>query len=110
MNGFRFYAEVGAGTLGDDGKPILPQRATRRAIRDFASSCGKLNCVAVMLGAEHRCPDGAQEALSSVFFHADSDVNLGSAGHGYLRQCRRIDEATARRLHPRLFQRLDMED
>lgn len=72
---------------------------------------GLFNCVAVMTGHEHRCPDGSQEALSSVFDHADSDTNLGSVSRDYLaKRCVRIDADLARKLHPRLLARIDADN
>lgn len=51
------------------------------------------------------------ECISAVFFHPNSAV-CGSQCHvKYLReQCKRIPEAKAREIHPRLFDRLDDKD
>lgn len=68
-----------------------------------------MNCVALFLGKEHQCHDYSQEALSATFIHPNSDVSAGSVSREYLRGCRRIDEMLARKLHPRLFARLDSE-
>lgn len=111
MKGIRFYVDI-PGTeyeKGEHGFPRgkLPSGATRERLRVIADAGIPANCIALLTGAEHRCHDGTQEALSATFAHADSDTSLGSIDRGYLRKCRHIDEATARKLHPRLFARLD---
>lgn len=56
-----------------------------------------------------RCPDGSFEAVGALFDHADSAVATTSVSLSYLRQkCKRISEAKARIIHPRLFDFLDM--
>lgn len=118
MNGIRFYADL-PGTWKQperhdnrftDDKPLLPLRTTVKQLKAYADNGGKLNVVALLLGNEHRCPDYSQEALTATFGHADSDTSLGSVSHEYLRDCRRIPEDLARRLHPRLFARLDADN
>ncbi len=48
------------------------------------------------------------ECISATFYYPDSDVSSGSAHIDYIRKnCRRISEAKAREIHPRLFTRLD---
>lgn len=110
MKGIRFYADL-PGTLIQpeqpcnrftDDKPLLPLRTTIKQLRQFAENGGKLNCIALLLGEEHRCPDYTQEAISSVFGHANSGVCMSSVSRDYLRQCRRIPEALALKLHPQL--------
>lgn len=108
MKGYWFYADL-PGTKKDD-KPILPPRTTIKQLRAHAGNGGLLNCIALLLGEEHRSHDGCQEAITSTFCHPDSDTSLGAVAHGYLRECRRIPEALARMLHPRLFARLDKEE
>lgn len=52
----------------------------------------------------------AYDCLSATFFHPNSDVSSGSVSTDYLAEkCRRISEARARAIHPRLFERLDAE-
>lgn len=103
MNGFRFYADL-TGT-----NPALPLRTPVRQLRLLGEAGQHVNCVALLIGDEHRNHDGTQEALAGTFSHPNSDVSLGSVRHDYLRRCRRIPESIARKLHPRLFARLDAE-
>ena len=99
MKGIRFYADL-------QDKP-LPQRTTVNNLRAYAANGGRLNCVAVLLGDEHRCADYSQEAFTATFDYEDSQVSLNSVSREYLRKCRRIPEALARQLHPLLAQTLD---
>ena len=120
MKGYKFYAEMPDNYKSKSGcKSHAP--FTRRYIKGgshgtpySSSKQGKgiyLNCVAVCFGREHTCHDGSQECFSSVFDYANSDVNAGSVSLDYLRKRTvRISETLARRLHPRLFERLDMPD
>src|SRR5258708_704493 len=118
MKGFRFYADL-PGTLKQpesadnrfsDPKPVLPISSSIKRIREYAEKGEHLNCIALMLGREHQCPDFTQEVLSAYFGHANSDTSWGSINRDYLMDCRRISEQLARKLHPRLFARLDRED
>lgn len=116
MKNFRFYADL-PGTLAIEDhsrrgfdKPAFPKRTTIRQLREAAERGERCNVVALMLGREHQCADYSQECLSATFIHADSDTSLGSVSHEYLRGCRRIPESLARKLHPRLFARLDAAD
>ena len=106
MKGIHFYADP-HGSEYDGNKP--PSRLTRRDYRAFAAAGRHINCVAVLQGSEHRCPDFTQEALVATFGCNNSGVSMGSVSRGYLARCRRIDEATARKLHPQLAARLDVE-
>lgn len=111
MRGYKFYADL-AGTVVQpeqcdnrfaDDVPLFAKRTTRKQLREAAERGERCNVVAVLEGEEHRCQDYSQEAIVSTFGHADSDVGLGAVSRDYLRKCRRIDEALARKLHPRLF-------
>lgn len=110
MKGFRFYADL-PGTLDDNDKPVFRKRTTTvKQLREAAERGEQCNVIALLLGREHQRPNFTQEAISATFAHADSDTSLGSVSREYLRDCRRIPEALARKLHPRLFARLDSED
>lgn len=115
MKGFRFYADL-PGTVKQpeqpdnrfaDDVPVLPKRTTIKQLRAHADKGEHLNVIALLLGPEHLCHDYTQEALTATFGHANSDTSLGTVDSGYLRNCRRIPEPLARKLHPRLFARLD---
>ena len=111
MKGYRFYADLpgtlrqpedASGRYGD--KSLLPLRTTIRQLRDYAALTGTLNCIALALPeSDYRCPDYSQEALVSVYGHADSAVACSSVSRDYLHKCRRIPEGLARLLHPRMF-------
>ena len=91
MKGYRFYEE-----LENKGK-------------EAETSEG--NVVAVMLNdnSHARLVTGAvDEAMVALFDKPNSPVCSGSVSWGYLREnCKRISEAKAREIHPRLFERLD---
>lgn len=57
-----------------------------------------------------RTQSGGVEGLGAVHDFPDSPVASTQAGPGFLRQCKRIPEALAREIHPRLFERLDEKD
>ena len=48
------------------------------------------------------------ESLSATFYHANSDVSFGGVADSHLRKkCKRVSEAKARIVHPRLFERME---
>lgn len=110
MKGITFHAELDARRGSKSGcKRFWP--FTRALLREWAEMGHKCAIVAVFQGSAHRCHDGSQEALVSTFDQEDSDVSLGSVSRVYLhKRTVRIDEALARRLHPRVFVRLDAND
>lgn len=105
MKGIRFYADP-YGTANYDGDKS-PMKLTRRDYRALAQANMRINCVAVFQGREHMNHDFTQEAMVGTFAHDDTDVSMGAVSRAYLTKCRHIDEATARKLHPRLFVRMD---
>lgn len=110
MKGVAFYAEMPDSWVSK--KACKRHKAwTRKYIKEWAASGGQGTVVAVLLGPEHRTPEGdGQECLSSTFYFANSDVSMGAISFDILRdRTTRIDEATARKLHPRLFERLDFD-
>lgn len=116
MNGIRFYADL-AGTISREDwsgrgfeKSDFSKKTTRAQLVAAANIGKKCNVIAVFTGKEHRYGNGDQEALGATFAHPDSDVSVGAVAFEYLRGCRRISESLARRLHPRLFERLDRVD
>jgi len=108
MKGIRFYADI-PGTLNEEGVAYVPKRITVSKLcqwSQYGDDFTLCNCIAVLLGKEHRNYDYTQEALVSTFAWADSGVSLGSVSQDYLRKCRRIPEDVALRLHPQLAERL----
>ena len=54
--------------------------------------------------------DVMQEGFTAVYCWADSDVCWGATSRDYLRtRCLRLSEAEARKIHPSLFTRLDLD-
>jgi hypothetical protein len=74
------------------------------------------NVVAIFIDTGHTAYqqytgyDYRYECLSATFFQPNSDVSIGSVSQDYLHcDCRRISEARAREIHPKLFERLDLD-
>ncbi len=94
MKGIRFYLEY----------PNKTEK-NKATVKNLGNHSG--NCIAVFLGKEHTCPDYSQECLSAVFFTPNSDTNLGSVSHEYLRErCKRIPANLVKNIHPKLWSRL----
>lgn len=60
-------------------------------------------------------PDGSidviYDVIGAVFYHPNSDVCGTGASQGYLSEsCKRVSESKARKIHPKLFEVLDMPD
>jgi hypothetical protein len=112
MKGFQFFAEMPEGWRSKSGcKTHAP--FTRKTLKEWASRGVTCNVNAVFIDEEtgrkmRSGSPGTYEALVATFGHSDSDTSVGAVGWEYLdKRCVRIDEATARKLHPRLFARLD---
>lgn len=95
MNGFRFFAEYPEGV------------SKRRPVSDAVN--------VVALSTEDRgCMENGQwvlECISGVYDRANSDVATTSVSRAYLNsRCKRVSEVVARKIHPRLFERLDTKD
>lgn len=94
MKGIRFFLEY----------PNKTEK-NKATVKNLGNHSG--NCIAVLLGREHLCPDYSQECLSAVFFHPNSDTNLGSVSYEYLREkCKRVPERICKEIHPILYNRL----
>jgi hypothetical protein len=94
MKDFRFYVETlkdenGETLKNEDGWPVQT-----------------VNALYVGPGSVAQHPEG----LAGVFAQADSPVCWTGFSWEYLEECRRISEATAREIHPALFERLDSPD
>lgn len=101
MNGYRFYADL---------PEMFPLRTTRKQLEHAAAAGKQCNVIALFTDNEHRRYDGMFEGLVATFAHLNSDTSVGGIDRGYLRKCRHIGESLARKLHPRLFARLDAEN
>lgn len=120
MKGYRFYADI-PGTEWDLDTPhpipgnltrkhTMPAKTNIARLREFADKGGKVNCIAFILGKEFACDhiaEGGQECFASIFAYPNSDVAVTGVSRFVLRRCRHISEPLARKLHPRLFERLD---
>ncbi len=88
MNGIRFYEEF---------------KNKRRGISE-GNVIAALVCNGVFVSERVAC----YEAISSVYWHANSAVAGCAVSLDYLRKkCKRVSEAHARKVHPALFERLD---
>lgn len=106
MNGLRFYADYGTRKLRD--ADTVAHRSTLATTPAPAR-----NAIAVSLDKDGRPLVGngsGIECLAATMFSPNSDVSVTVVSPEYLRDCcRRIGETEARRIHPRLFERLDQE-
>lgn len=88
MKGVRFYEEFSS---------------KRRGISEG-------NCIAVLAANGYQVVDGDRiyDAIVAPFGRPNCSPSSGSVASGYLRKkCKRVTEAQARKIHPRLFQLLD---
>jgi hypothetical protein len=97
MKGYNFYAEYESKRAKRTGTPA------------------PANVIAVFTDQHNRNAynpaTGKFEGFGSVFGTPNSAVEVTAIDPGYLRErCKRIAEAQARKLHPRLFERLDEPD
>lgn len=111
MKGFAFYAEMPE-SQGSKSGSKRHSPFTRATLKEAAARGAHVNvCAIVTEGAGARFLSGRDvmsEGFTSVYGRSNSPVNWGAASRDYLRtRCVKIDESTARRLHPALFERLD---
>lgn len=93
MNGFRFFADL-AGTAG------IPAGANFQDLMRLSRDGKFVNCIALKI-------DGSNAGYGACGFGPNGDVYLDTIAPEYLRDCRRIPERVARKLHPRLFETLE---
>lgn len=87
MKGFRFYEEL--------------------YFKNRKEENSQGNVIAVFI-PERRCPDGSCECLSSLFSTPNSLVCNSAVSPEYLEiDTKRVSEARARIVHPKLFEYLD---
>jgi len=99
MKGFIFYLEY-------------PTNKDKRAGTRKNPGNHSGNVLAIILNEEKRpywiAGTMQQECIAAIFSHANSDVCKTSCHVRYLRKnCKRISEAQARTIHPKLFQYLE---
>lgn len=110
MKDFHFFA-----AMPEDRKSKARTKAapawTRATVRELAAAGKHADCVAVYTDrslwfVSHG--EVMREAVAGVYSQDNSPVCSTSVGAGWLRsRCVRIDEPTARKLHPALFEYLD---
>jgi hypothetical protein len=97
MKGYKFYLEFPS------------TKAKRKSGKANAGHSG--NCLALATERDFTYISNGgimTEGLMAVFFTPDSPVCWSSVSWGFLKEkCKRVSEATAREIHPALFQRLD---
>lgn len=107
MKGYRFYAAYSS-------KLHRRMDTTPRHVRKVGPTPNPAaNAIAVFLDDDGRelFNGESYDCFAGIFDHPDSDVATSGVSPEYLRErCRRISEQEARRIHPRLFQRLDADD
>jgi hypothetical protein len=109
MKGYRFFAELPQGRTSKRGNAMF-NPWTRANIKAYAENGGLSNVVAIFTETPpyRSGQEIVREGLVATFAHNNSDTSVGSAAESYLRKrTTSIDEKTARRLHPKLFARLD---
>lgn len=110
MKGFTFHAEMPEAMKSKHGNHMF-NPWTRATLRDMAEVGSHANVIAVFTDREHwRVERGGlmKECISAIQDIKNSPVTYCAASDEYLRtRTTRIDEATARKLHPALFARLD---
>lgn len=103
MKGYRFYANYDS--AAHRRRDTVAHRSTLRTTPDPAK-----NCIAVYLDDDGRPlwgGDNTMECAASIFADENSDVCTSGVGSRFLMErCRRISEAEARRIHPRMFEYL----
>jgi len=102
MNGYAFYAEM------PDQEAKSKRGFTRKALKAMAERGEHCNVTAIL--TQYRYGNRLIDAVSAAYYHANSQVTTTSVDRDWLRdKTVHIDEATARKLHPLLFQLLDYE-
>lgn len=99
MNGYRFFVDL-PGTICD---PPLPSKITVRHLRELGEAEQYVNCIAVVV----RGGAMTMRAVTAINVHPNSKTAPIHIAESYLRDCKRIPENIARKLHPKLFERLD---
>jgi hypothetical protein len=111
--GFVADAWAGGFKVGDTTPTHLSSLYNFYACWEDKSRLGKPeNVVALQLdedGKEERSPlTGNRMGLGAIYFRADSPTAWGEYGDEYMYDhCRKVSEHAARKIHPRLFERLD---
>jgi hypothetical protein len=112
MKDFHFYAEMPEGRKSKSASKAYPfQPWTRATLKRYAAEGRHVNVCAVLVSDSAYLSaqgDVMREAISALLDQPNSPVCGSSASRGYLdKRTVRIDEATARLLHPALFAYLD---
>jgi hypothetical protein len=112
MNGFQFHAEMPTARKSKAASKSHPfQPWTRATLKRYATDGRKINVCAIYSDRAMSFISSGEvmrEGIIPVFDYENSAVCGGSAAQAYLNsRTTRIDEATARKLHPALFAYLD---
>lgn len=107
MDGFHFFAEMPEARKSKSAGKRYPMQPWTRAYLKRAADEGKhINCVAVSTDRSTWRTDKGEvmkECISSLQDIENSPCCGSSASWSYLaNRCTRVDEATARKLHPQL--------
>ena len=106
MQGIRFYAEL-PGYRGSKSATRRHRAFTRSHLDNAAETGGHYNCLAIF-ASNGRNLAGDWEGYAPANDRTRSQVEHAGVTPDYLRsRCVRICEATARKLHPELFSKLE---
>lgn len=97
MKGYHFFLEYPSSTEA--------KKATRKNLGEKHQG----NVLALIVPLQYDA-NYHMDCVCATFFYPNSTVMYGSCSREYLKQCKRISEAQARKIHPELFKRLDSED
>lgn len=112
MQGFQFHAEMPQERRSKSASKAHPHEPwTRATLKRYAAEGRHVNVCAVATDRAQSyvyCGRVMHDCVSALFDSPNSPVCGSSAARDYLdRRTVRIDEATARKLHPELFAYLD---
>lgn len=112
MEGFHFFAEMPQARKSKSASKRYPMQPWTRAWLKRAAAEGKhINCIAVSTDRDATRISRGQlitDCISAVMDTENSGCCGSSASRDYLlKRCTRIDEVTARKLHPQLAAYLD---
>lgn len=114
MKDFAFYAEMPDDRRSKAASKAFPVPFIRAGIKRAVAAGAQFNVTAAFTGAEYLFHDGQgprREAIAALFDHPNSAVATTGVDPRWLaNRCVRIDEATARKSHPALFEVLDRVD
>lgn len=99
MNGYRFFADL----PGTASLPALGPKPVSQ-LKFFGETGQHVNCIALVVNDNGRT---TSRAMGATHTEPNSDTAFDRVAAEYIGRCVRIPETIARKLHPKLFERLD---